>query len=707
MSHNLTRAPLVLALIAGGLLASGEVTAQADDTPAAAATTQNQKSVALADQSSVTLTPAAQPAEDATINESAAPTTDETTPPTTTTDESEPPAVDSATPDPVDDSTTGSMKAVTNDETTDSTATNPDTITAKETAKTIDKQKSPEKPVVDPTTPKDGTTTAVRSTTATPTGLAKTAAKVTPQSDPADDELVMIADPTLEQAVRDSFSLKGDAPLTYGVIRRYGTNGFDGQVPLNIKIINGKTITSFEGLDALKYLPQNKMITFYATIADDKQVAANLDFSPLVNLRFKQFEVSSNYFGAMSDTALQTIMQIDPTIIDSVSLSGSLYMKNKNGMTNRQLAILGPWLTTVANNGHGAYGFNHLTLTNNCLTDFTPLSGITTKDAWITAIGQYYDNPDPINIVIGQPAIFSATESIGFLGEPLIFNAPYSFNANDEGTYAPITNLGNGKLQIDTPFIYDNDPINNWITYGPYGFIFAGGPSEKYVDVIYPNNIELQYDVRIYRQVNWLEHPQLTIKLMTTDGQELATVDRDGKLIGDAFDVTDLTKRDGYTFVADKSDDLTGTYQQDPQTLTLVFKKTPPTVTPPGGPDPETPETPDPGNPEVPETPDPGNPGTPGEPGNPGNVVTPGGDGDLVTPDKPGSGNNVQTGGAGAGSTATVMPTATGTLNHDQAQQQQAALPQTDESSQTFLATLGAACLALLSGLGLALFKRR
>lgn len=704
MSHNLTRAPLVLALIAGGLLASGEVTAQANDTPTPAETTQNQKGVALADQSSVTLTPAAQPTEDATANEPANSTTDETTPPTTTTDETGLPAVDSVMPE----STTDSMKTVTDDETTEPTATKPDTTPTKVT----DNQETTEKPAVNPAAPKDGTTTTVRSTTTAPTGLAKTAAEVTPQSDPADDELVMIADATLEQAVREGFSLKGDTPLTYGVIRRYGTNGFDGQVPLSIKVVNGKTITSFEGLDALKYLPQNKLITFYVTIADDKQVAANLDFSPLVNLRFKQFEVSSNYFGAMSDTALQTLMQIDPTIIDSVSLSGSLYMKNKNGMTNRQLALLGPWLTTVANNGHGAYGFNHLTLTNNCLTDFTPLSGITTKDAWITAIGQYYDNTDPINIVIGQPAIFSATESIGFLGEPLIFNAPYSFNANDEGTYAPITNLGDGKLQIDTPFIYDNDPANNWITYGPYGFIFAGGPAEKYVNVIYPNNIELQYDVRIYRQVNWLEHPQLTVKLMTTDGQELATVDRDGKLIGDAFDVTDLTTRDGYTFVADKSDDLTGTYQQDPQTLTLVFKKTPPTVTPPGGPDPETPETPDPGNPEVPGTPDPGNPdpgnpGTPGEPGDPGDVVIPGGDGDLVTPDKPGNGNNVQTGGAGAGSTATVMPTTTGSLNHDQAQQQQATLPQTDENSQSFLAALGAACLALLSGLGLALFKRR
>ncbi|WP_158727558.1 MucBP domain-containing protein [Levilactobacillus enshiensis] len=702
MSNTLTRAPLVLALIAGGLIASGEVTAHADDAPVSATTTQKQESVALADQSSVTLTPTAQ-TDEVTPDETAAPTNDETTiPPTTTTEESEPPAAGPATPEPPAEPVTDTGETPTDDKA--DAAAKPETTPAKST----DDQVTTDPNIGKPDTPKDGTTTAVHSTNAAPTGLAKTAAQVTPQSDPADDELVIIADPTLEQAVRDGFSLKGDAPLTYGVIRRYGSNGFDSQVPLTIKVVNGKTIKSLAGLEALKYMPQNKLISFAVTIADDKQVASNLDFSPLVDLRFQKFEISSNYFGLMSDDALKTLMQIDPNVIESVSLTGSLYMKNKDGMTNRQLALLGPWLTTVANNGQGAYGFNHLTLSNNRLTDFRPLGGITTKDAWITALGQYYDNPDPINIVIGQPATFTATESLGFLGEPLDFKMPYSYNANAEGKYAPFTYLGNSQYQIDTPFVYDNDPANDWITYGPYGFIYANGPSEKYVNVIYPNNIELQYDVRIYRKVNWLEHPQLTVKLMTVDGQELATVDRDGKLIGDAFDVTDLTKRDGYTFVADKSDDLTGTYQQDPQTLTLVFKKTPPTVTP-GGPDPETPETPDPGEPEVPGTPDPGNPGTPGEPGNPGEVVTPGGDGDLVNPDKPGSGNNGQTtGGAGAGS-STVLPTATGSLNHDQAptQQQATALPQTNDDSQPFLAVLGAACLALLSGLGVALFKRR
>ncbi|MFC6260666.1 MucBP domain-containing protein [Levilactobacillus fujinensis] len=711
MTHDLMRAPLVLAIIAGGFLAGGETLAHADDQPAATTTTQKQKSVALTDQSSVTLTPTqtsdTMPAE---ADASDTDTTTDATSESTVQPVETPPTTDSSVEAPTSENTT-SEATTESPAPIEKPATPTETTKPTEAIKPIEAsattQAPKEKTPTAPTTSEKDTTVAWKTTKAAPTGLAKTAATVAPQTDPADSELVTIADPALEKAVRKGFSLKDDEPLTYGVIRRYGTNGFDSQVPLRVSVSNGESVTTFAGIDALKYLPQKKSIVFLVTIADDQNIAANIDFSPLAELRFQELAITSNYLGKMSDEALLAITQIDSSQMQSIGLSGSgsLYLKNKNGMTNRQLALLAPWLTAIMNNGHGDYGFNHLTITNNCLTDFSSLSGITEKDAWITALGQSYDNDDPINVVIGQPATFKATESLGFLGEPLEFTAPYSYNANEDGKYAPITYLGDGQLQIDTPFIYENDPANDWITYGPYGFVYAGGPKDKYVNVFYDNNVELQYDVRIFRKVNWLAHPQLTIKLMTTDGKELDTVTRDGKLIGDAFDVSDLTTQKGYTFVADKSDELTGTYGQDPQTLTLTFKKTPVIVDPgPGNPGDPNPEPgPGPVDPEIPGEPGPVDPEIPGEPGpgvvTPG-VVTPGGGADIINPGGTGSqGGNTQ----GSGSAA-LMPTATHRLASQQAQQ--SSLPQTNESASGWLAALGTACLALLGGLGLARFKR-
>jgi len=411
------------------------------------------------------------------------------------------------------------------------------------------------------------TTSSATAPTSAATATNPTSASTTPTSTiastvPSDATVVTIADSNLSAAVKQALRIAPTANLTIGDIR-----SFDDPL-LSISV--AAPIKTLSGIENLKYLPSTVLTELTFQIDNS---ALNIDLTPLSAIRLTTLSIESNY---LSRVNLQPLTLINPNYFYLLELTPAnpTYQGNQYAMTNAQLVQLGPWLTKVGNAGHNTYGDSvNIELSNNCLTDFSPLAGITNKLATIFAIGEVkVVTTNPVNLVIGQPAVFTGAPIIGLDGKPINDSYGYSWNTGTTGK-KPIVSLGNNQY-----YISDVQPIaagNPFLTYGHLGLAYSNGYQPgRYIDITYPDGVELRTDVMVFQVANWQVHPSVTVKYVDTKVQPITGLpDRviDGTKIGENFDLTKAISVPGYLTVATHGA-ITGTFAQSPQVLYVMLR---------------------------------------------------------------------------------------------------------------------------------------
>jgi len=387
---------------------------------------------------------------------------------------------------------------------------------------------------------------------ASPAALIKTAATTMP----SDDTVVTIADTNLSNAVKQGLNLATTDQITIGQIKNYPGNTFTIATGVDTPI---KTLA---GIENLEYLPVGVLI--YADLQIDN-AAVDIDFTPLAPLRFISLRILSDHTSQMN---LLPLMAIDPShfTVMGIEPNGASFQGNQYAMTNEQLVQLAPWLTKIANNTYARE--SGLELNNNCITDFSPLAGITKKGAYVSAMGQVaIVTNNPVNLVIGQPATFTGVTLTGLYGEPISDSYGYSWNTGVAGKH-PISSLGQNQYYIDD--VQQLTPGYPFLTYGHLGIPYSDRwQPGRYIFKTYANGVLLQMDIMVYQVANWQAHPNVTVKYVDANVKPitgLADQVVNGVNIGDSFDLSPYLQVAGYRAVA-TSGPVTGTFGQDPQTL--------------------------------------------------------------------------------------------------------------------------------------------
>lgn len=383
-----------------------------------------------------------------------------------------------------------------------------------------------------------------------------------------DDTVVTFGDTGIAAAVKAGLGVTG--PVTIGDIRNYKGTNLNIGTDDNLLMVNG----TLAGMQDLQYLPKTALVSLATEYANP-----NIDLTPLIPVRFNEVGIMIQ---DMSAANLAPLTKIDPSQIDEVQLVSSViagnsdYQKNNLGLTNAQLAQLGPWLKAIDNNDtYKSFNFDE-----GSLTDFSPLSGFK-KMAYIVAVGQRLNVAQPVNLVIGQPAVFTPTPLTGIMGEDLTSKYEVTWNGTDsadptiKAAETPLTKLADGRFEI--PTAYQAVPNADWFTYGFHGLINYNGNRADFITANYPNSITLRYDSMVYQIANWQQAPQVYVRYVDPTSKTLIqpyTVSQ-GTSIGAAYDLTPQTRLAGYTFSPQTSSAVTGSYTQDPQFLTFQFKKNP------------------------------------------------------------------------------------------------------------------------------------
>ena len=407
----------------------------------------------------------------------------------------------------------------------------------------------------------------------------------------SDTDIVTISDTNLLAAVKKGLGLAADADLTIGDIRQ------TTKTSLSVTV-SDVDVTTLAGLEALRYLPEKTVIKLSLNIkaatvnAQNQVVGTDFDLKPLQNLHFNTLSLYTNYFNQVDLTPLNNISTTDLQYVDLQSNDPDYeyYHKNFNGMTNAQLAQIAAWLTDFLNNGyHGGNGggFKQVGLAGNCLTDFSVFSGVN-PNAYVRifAANQTYKSDVAMNIVAGQPITFEATDQIGINGEYLQHKNTKSYSlppvsttvTNADGststkkTWDSVTDLGDGKYQIDAPI-----QTEDYFSYGQWGYLAHPVGPDYYFDVNYGdgyNSLELLTDAMIYRPANWQENPSIQVNYIdSTTGNVIKAPEKLGadQKVGATVDLTPYTKLAGYDYVKTDADALELTYTADPQTVNLYF----------------------------------------------------------------------------------------------------------------------------------------
>ncbi|AVK61128.1 hypothetical protein C5Z25_04840 [Lactobacillus sp. CBA3605] len=407
------------------------------------------------------------------------------------------------------------------------------------------------------------TTTMTNSTAATSNAIS-TGSTATSSATTAvpDTTVVTFNDPGIEKAVQTGLEITG--PITVGDIRNY--KGYQLSIGEDYQplIVTG----SLDGMQYLKYLPSQAKIDFVT-----EYLNPNIDLTPLIDDRFNNVTIMVH---DMADVNLTPLLKIDPTPISELELVGSIapgridYQNNPDGMTNAQLAQIGPWLTAIDNKT----SYKWFNLDDNSLSDFSPLSGFK-ESTYIVAIGQRVNVPTQADFVIGQPGVFQANPIIGLQGDSLTDKYENTWNGDTSVSETPLTNLGNGKYEI--PTAYPAVAGANWFAYGFRGIMTTVGNHADYVNVTYPHNVLFRYDSMIYQAAYWQKTPQVAIQYVDVDTGKLIqpTTLIPGKTIGEAYDFTADTAVPHYTLVPDATSSPTGSYTQNPQLLTFSYRLTP------------------------------------------------------------------------------------------------------------------------------------
>lgn len=220
------------------------------------------------------------------------------------------------------------------------------------------------------TTPAATATTPTPSATPATSAAEKTAADTKATTTDPDDTPVVFADSNLATTVATAFGVT-PATLTPNVVKK-----FAGEININ----QTTPVTSLQGLEVLQQLAKTVPIITTIELSIPAQAGSSFDFTPLLNIHFGQLSLKTPNWGMINDQSLSQLLQLDSSSIFYLELDGGpdnlYYQQNVNGLTNRQLALLGPLMVAVGNNGV-SQPLKEISLSNNCLTDFSPLMGIT------------------------------------------------------------------------------------------------------------------------------------------------------------------------------------------------------------------------------------------------------------------------------------------------------------------------------------------
>lgn len=381
-----------------------------------------------------------------------------------------------------------------------------------------------------------------------------------------DTTIVTFGDTGIASAVQTALGTTG--PVTVGELRNYQQPVLSIGTDNNILTVTG----SLRGMQYLQYLPAKTTVQLVT-----KYLNPDIDLTPLIPVRFSEIGVMIQNMAAVN---LAPLLKTDPSQINEIQLISSViadnsdYQKNSEGLTNAQLAELGPWLTAIDENAmNKSFNFNE-----GSLTDFSPLSGFT-KMAYIVAVGQRVNVAQPVNLVTGQPAVFTPIPIIGLQGESLTSKYEVTWNGANPAAAGPsqtaLTKLADGRFEI--PTAYQAVPNADWFTYGFHGLVNFNGNRADFIQAKYPNNITLRYDSMIYQLANWQTAPQVYIRYINPATKQVIqpyTINP-GTTIGSSYDFKKLTELANYRFLPATSSSPTGTYTQDPQYLTFNFAKVP------------------------------------------------------------------------------------------------------------------------------------
>ena len=381
-----------------------------------------------------------------------------------------------------------------------------------------------------------------------------------------DTTIVTFGDAGIASAVQTALGTTG--PITVGELRNYQQPVLSIGTDNNILTVTG----SLSGMQYLQYLPAKTTVQLVT-----KYLSPDIDLTPLIPVHFSEIGIMIQNMAAVN---LAPLLKTDPSQINEIQLISSVisdnsdYQKNSEGLTNAQLAELGPWLTAIDENDmNKSFNFNE-----GSLTDFSPLSGFT-KMAYIVAVGQRVNVAQPVNLVTGQPAVFAPMPIIGLQGESLTSKYEVTWNGTNPApagpSQTPLTKLADGRFEI--PTAYQAVPNADWFTYGFHGLVNFNGNRADFIQAKYPNNITLRYDSMIYQLANWQAAPQVYIRYVNPTTKQVIqpyTINP-GTTIGSTYDFTKLTQLANYRFLPATSSSPTGTYTQDPQYLTFNFAKVP------------------------------------------------------------------------------------------------------------------------------------
>ncbi|ETY73023.1 internalin [Lactiplantibacillus fabifermentans T30PCM01] len=493
-------------------------------------------------------------------------------------------ANETSTTTPASSQTTATTdSSTTTAATNQASATTPDAVVTTTDAKT-DTTPTSTTTTTTPTTSTRTTDNQVKTTNkvAVKATLAKMATKTAATVD--DSQVVTFADANLAAAVRSALGVASGADITIGNIRHYiGTAVAIGS------FVKPIAVSSYSGMEALLELPTNKYVNLFTTMLNNQGgedlSASSPDLTPLAGIQFQSLALYSAYWGRVDPTAL---LNLSATKLRNIYLQpqqddvDTYYQKNVNGMTNQQLAILAPLFVSMSNNADTF--FKVINLADNCLTDFSVLSGMNTAtDMRIYAAGQLYLNTDPINVVTNQPITFTSNEQIGVDGTYLHSENEQSYSISPEYTYDengkitgvtwdPAEYLGDGQYYIVSP-----KQTGNYLTYGQWGYAtHAVANSPYYFSIFYGKynySLQLLTDAMIYRITNWQTNPTITVNYINRATGEVLQkqVLGSGKQIGDTEDLTNTTTLAGYNYLGTDAPSLNLTYSADPQVVNLYY----------------------------------------------------------------------------------------------------------------------------------------
>ena len=427
------------------------------------------------------------------------------------------------------------------------------------------------------------TTTATTQTTSTQTITASSTSTPTQPTTIPSDTVLHFTDPLLEATVKKELQLTSDQSLTAGDIEKYQGNIFSANVRNYLAQINQTNVSdqqtipveSLNGMQYLELLPTNTTVSFQAKIASDSK--ADPDLTPLKNLKFSSIDLIGNFNNNnLKKIDVDQISQLDVSKATNVAINGDMNAGYSSGVNDTQLKQLTPWLEKYATNG-ATSGSNSKTLqfSNSDITDFSTLKNLANGDKMVLiADTPVHIDYQTVEAVKNQPITFTAKPVLGLASDDLAQNYHFSNDVPAEYlTTNNLTNLGNNRYLLEHPN-YDS----NVLTYGYLGFGYGNNP-QFFVNKQY-GNVNLQYYIFNGRPIHWQEHPNVTVNFFTTDQKPLLYDGKNssqilnGNLIGDSYDLADVSYVPGYQLMSDHAL-LIGKYTQEPQTIDLYYQLIP------------------------------------------------------------------------------------------------------------------------------------